>query len=311
MSGLQPLAEGDRWGKEEPEIIDAGPNGVAVLTSIGNLDTNEGRRIARTYGGIEAVRLRLVDTPDLGRVRATLRAEFPHAKAISDLLLRSLAGSRHVRMRPTVFVGNPGCGKTSFCIRLLDLLAVPHRLYPCGGTSDSGLAGNSRRWITSEPSLPVTLFRDFQTASPGIVLDELEKVATSRQNGSLHDALIGMLEPRSAKRWMDPYIEAEVDLSHVIWMGTVNSLEGIPVPLRDRCRVVRFPDPGPEHLPALAAALVRDAVAERGWDPAWALPLDGLESRALAKHWQGGSLRKLARLVDGILACREIGQALQ
>ena len=311
MDGFRKIDEQDRWGQEEPRIQDAGPGGVVVLRSIGNPETQDGRRIGKSFGELEAIRLRLLDMPDLAMVRARLLAEFPHAAAVTATLLGDLAGRPHVRLRPTLLIGRPGCGKTSFCARLLALLGVPNRVYPCGGASDPGLAGNPRRWITGEPSLPVTLIKEFQVASPGIVLDELEKVATSRQNGSLHDALMGMLEPRSAQRWMDPYLEAEVDISNVIWLGTVNTLEGIPSPLRDRCRIVQFPDPGPEHMPVLAAALLRHAVAERGWDTAWALPLDGVELEALARHWPGGSLRKLARLMDGILAARELGQGLQ
>ena len=39
--------------------------------------------------------------------------------------------------------------------------------------------------------------------------------------------------------------------------------------------------------------------------PDWAVPLDGIELRALSGAWKGGSNRSLRRLVDAVLAARE------
>jgi hypothetical protein len=80
-------------------------------------------------------------------------------------------------------------------------------------------------------------------------------------NGNLLDSLLGLLEARSAKRWHDPYVEAAVDLSHVVWIGTANTLNGVSGPLRDRCRIVQFPEPGPEHLEILAPKLLAKTCA--------------------------------------------------
>lgn len=151
----------------------------------------------------------------------------------------------------------------------------------------------------------VPLFAAHRVASPGVILDEMEKVATGKHNGSLHDGLLGMLEPRTCGAWMDPYLQGPLDLSHVIWIATANSLEDIPPPLRDRFRIIRFPEPGAEHLTVLASSLMRAALVERGLDERWALPLDGMELGALAGAWRGGSIRKLARLVEGVLAVRD------
>jgi ATP-dependent Lon protease len=113
------------------------------------------------------------------------------------------------------------------------------------------------------------------------------------------------LEPQSARTWHDPYLQASVNLAHVIWLATANTLDGIPMPLRDRCRVIRFPDPTPIHLPALATHLLKALVAERGLDPIWALPLDAYELEQLAAAWPGGSIRALARLVETVLKARD------
>ena len=50
----------------------------------------------------------------------------------------------------------------------------------------------------------------------------------------------------------------------------------------------------------LANRLLLKAFEDRGADPSWALPLTGEELDALAEHWQGGSVRVLARLVEGV-----------
>jgi ATP-dependent Lon protease len=149
-----------------------------------------------------------------------------------------------------------------------------------------------------------------KTAAPGVVLDELEKSGTGRQNGSLSDALLAMLEPVSARQWMDPYLQASVDLSHVVFLATANEMGGVPAVLRDRFRIIRFPSPASEHMPALANSLLRSAIRERGMVDGWTQGLDRVELDALAQHWSGGSIRKLRRLVvDGVLAARDNSMA--
>ena len=280
-------------------------SGVVVLSHVGSAGTREGTIIAKIYAPMVGTRLPLTIAKDLSSSRATLLAEFPHAASVISAVLGGITDGNQIRMQPTILVGSPGCGKTSFAIRMLDLLGVRHALYACGGVADASLAGTPRAWTTAAPSLPVSLIARHRTASPGIVLDELEKAGTGRHNGNLVDALLSMLEPTSSSRWHEPYLQSECDLSHVIWLGTANSLDGIPAALRDRCRVIRFPSPSVEHLPVLAASLLREAIEEQGMSTAWATPLDGTELSALAGAWKGGSIRSLRRLVDCVLAARD------
>ncbi|WP_052388605.1 AAA family ATPase [Belnapia moabensis] len=251
-------------------------------------------------------------TLDVDAVPRSLRRlihEFPHAEGVAEAILRDLQGRGTVHLKPTILVGEPGCGKSAFARRLLELLGVRHQIYPCGGASDSSIAGTPRRWHSGEPSMPVALARRFRTAAPGIILDELEKVGTGKHNGNLLDALLGMLEPESACRWLDPFLQGPVDLSHVIWLSTANSLEGIPAPMRDRCRIIRFPSPSVEHAEALANHIIKRTIDDIGWHQSWGAPVDGVELAAIQQAWRGGSLRVLRRLVEGVLAARDQGMA--
>ena len=44
--------------------------------------------------------------------------------------------------------------------------------------------------------------------------------------------------------------------------------------------------------------------------PLSGLPLTGEELDALAEHWHGGSIRILARLVEGVLNARNLAQVV-
>ena len=109
----------------------------------------------------------------------------------------------------------------------------------------------------------------------------------------------------TSSRWHDPYIQARCNLSNLTWLMTANAIEPVATVLRDRCRIIRFPEPGPEHLRFLAARIMQRLYGEFGYDPRWITPLEGFELEALAGVWQGGSIRKLERLVEGLIDARE------
>ncbi|MBK1625429.1 AAA family ATPase [Afifella marina] len=298
--GASPTWDGDEAGVGELRPEDPG---AVVFRTVGNVETSQ--RVGREFAKLLNTRLPLARKPDLAGVQKALTNEFPQAAEIISAILSELVPLDIVRLRPILLVGEPGAGKTRFAERLCNALGLPHETYSCGGVADAALGGTARRWMSAEPSLPVSLIRRFRHASPGIILDEIEKVGTSRHNGNALDALLPMLEPLSATHWHDPYLQAPVDLSHVVWIATANGLQSLPGPLRDRFRVFHFPEPGPEHLVPLAGRLMQEIVQERGLDPRWAIPLDGEELEALRGAWPGGSVRLLRRLVERLLLARD------
>jgi hypothetical protein len=93
----------------------------------------------------------------------------------------------------------------------------------------------------------------------------------------------------------DPALQVSLDLGHVSYIATANWTEPLPSPLRDRFRVINFPEPGPGHLDALLAPLIADLAVERNLGSRWIEPLNGQERDAVAAHWRGGSVRQLRR----------------
>lgn len=296
------LKESEREGTgAKARLLD----GVVVVQSIGNDATADGKRVAREFAALIKQPLTLRAVPDLVKVRPRLLGEFPYAATVVDAVLKGLVGRRHVWLRPTILLGPPGCGKTRFARRLTEELRTPYELVSCGGMSDAAIGGAARRWSTGEPSLAMMAIRRHECAGPIIILDEIEKIATSRQNGSAHDVLVGLLEAETSRRWHDPYVEASCDLSHVSWLMTANALDPVPGVLLDRCRVLRFPEPEPQHIAVLAPRILERLYVDAGHDPRWSTPLEPFELAALSAAWSGGSIRRLERLVEVLIEGRE------
>ena len=107
-------------------------------------------------------------------------------------------------------------------------------------------------------------------------------------------------------RYPDPALQTNLDLSQVSYVATANSLDPLPSPIRDRMRVMTFPKPSPDDLDALLPAVIADLARERGLNQSWMPPLDGAEHTAVARHWRGGSVRRLRRAVEAVLREREL-----
>ncbi|WP_062112327.1 AAA family ATPase [Aureimonas sp. AU40] len=247
--------------------------------------------------------LRIVE--DLIDLRDGLVSEYPHAVGVIDELLRDAREGAVSSLRPTLLVGSPGSGKTSLLRNVAGALSMPVVVYPCASVSDGSFGGTPAQWSTKRPSVPLEAVRQNECANPCIILDELEKTGMSDRNGSLVHALLPMLEVHTARSYFETGLEQNVDLSAVAFVATANSLDGVPAPLLDRFRVVRMPDPGPEHVGDLAKRIIEDLILDRRLDRRWTPPLAPDEVDVVRKAWGGGSLRRLRRAVEATLEARE------
>lgn len=244
-------------------------------------------------------------TPDLVAVRRQLAAEFPHAMNAIDRVLADLVSREHVHLQPLVLVGSPGSGKSRFVRRLAQFLGL-FIWRNAAATADGGaLGGTDRRWSSAQPCHPFLAISAAGHANPIVMIDEVEKAPTRSDYGRLWDILLSMCEPETAKRYLDPALQVECDLSMISFIATANSIAPLPGALRDRMRMIAFPEPSEADLAKLLPLVLAEVAAERGLDLAWIRPFSGEETDLLANHWPGGSLRQLRRMVDALLAARE------
>jgi len=291
--------------KQTAEAVPEGHLIVARLSAAETKNTKLKEILMPLQGAINTA-LPLVKVPPLHDARNALVFEFPYAKEVIDFALADLVGRATVHLRPLLLVGDPGGGKSRFARRLGEMLGVS--VWRTDGSRADGavFGGTDRRWYSAEPCHAFLAIAQGRIANPLILIDEIEKAATRSDYGRLWDSLLGFLEPETNCRYPDPALQTCLDLSQVSYVATANTLDPLPSPIRDRFRIVSFPKPMANDLDALLPAVLADLAKERGLDRNWVLPLDGFEHAAVAKHWAGGSVRRLRRAVEAILRERDL-----
>jgi ATP-dependent Lon protease len=137
-------------------------------------------------------------------------------------------------------------------------------------------------------------------ANPVVVLDELDKTDQQRQYDPLA-ALYTLLEPRCARDFIDLSIgDFAIDASHVNWIATANSTDGIPAPLLSRMTVLNVQAPTPEQVADIAQSIYGRMRAENSWGSAFA---PRLEEQVVAK------LRNLPPRSLALVLRRALGRA--
>lgn len=251
------------------------------------------------------VALPLILVPPLHVVREALRFEFPYAQHVIDFALADLIGRRTVRLRPLLIFGDAGGGKSRFARRLGEVLGVGVWRTDASRSDGAVFGGTDKRWYSAEPAHPFLAIAQAKHANPLVLIDELEKAATRTDYGRFWDCLLGFLEPETASRYPDPALQTNIDLSQINYVSTANTIDPLPGPLRDRFRIVTFPKPNAGDLDALLPAIIADLASESGLDSRWVEPLAGFERDAVAKHWRGGSVRQLRRVIEVVLRARD------
>ena len=296
MTGLDRL----RRGPPPTVVHDVTPDvaGIVVLP--------EGRdKMLPAYVQLVGSRIPYVLAPDVAHARAVLLAEFPHAADAVAALMQGLRTGEPVALRPTLLLGEPGCGKSRLVRRFAEVLGLPLAKFDAAGSADSSFSGSPKQWSTSTPSHPFRAIARAGVCNPVVLIEELDKASGSAGwAGTLLDGLTAFLEPENAMRHPDPSLDVTVNLAGVCYLMTANDAKRVPEPIRDRIRIVRVGRPALVHLPALTATVLADLARADG---DFVVPLDFDELDVVGRAWAGTdmSIRKLQAILRATITARE------
>jgi len=222
------------------------------------------RRLALT--GASVLGPDTVDAVD--QLVSDLHADAPWMRQVSTFIMLHLrasvgAGEPGLLLPPILLVGDPGCGKSQYAVRIAELAAVPMRRIDVGsGAAGFRISGLEKGWNGANPGVPVETVIATKTANAMFVVDEIDKagalIGTKGGGTSVTVSLLELLEPATASAFECPAYRLPFDLSRLAWILTANVLEDVPYTIRDRCKVFQVPNPTSEDLIAVFDRQIRD-----------------------------------------------------
>lgn len=246
----------------DPDIVDEGMVGDRATRTLFRLaqDARRGQRSLLAPDSACTVAL------------TALRAEMPNASGfishVRDAAHAAWVTNTPLRLAPILLVGPPGTGKTRACQRLAEVLGTAHRRISMPMMSGAApLTGTESTWKTSRPGLLASMIVEGSTASPLIVLDEIDKCFSSQHADQPLDVLHDLFEDTASQHFIDDALGVRMDASRVLWVASANDLAGLRSSLLDRMHVIEVLPPTADEMRAVVQGIYAELRATywRDW----------------------------------------------
>ena len=252
------------------------------------------------------------DNRDIVKAEEILENDHYGLKDVKERIVEYLAvrmNTEETNSTILCLAGPPGVGKTSIAKSIARALNRKYVRMSLGGVRDEAeIRGHRKTYVGAMPGRIISAMRQAGTVNPLMLLDEVDKLASSYQ-GDPASALLEVLDSEQNGAFRDNYIEVDYDLSKVLFICTANDISSIPPALRDRMEILEISGYTAEEKKQIAIRhLIPKQLKENGLKKSQISIAEPAVESIISYYCREAGVRKLERIIGKLcrIAVKEI-----